>query len=256
MRFWRWWMSEKIEQHLLEEIAELKKRLAKYEKEEKTSPPKPTYSFSKISEKKLKELLNVKNILSVGSKFDDWFYNKIEISERESKFLKRLLEKRQNRIRIYNEQALSMKFISSILNEVDFEIPEREITDFYENSISYDFGGFIFSGEPDFFVAKGVTEPETPYFFIQEFKKTKDPKYPEPQLVAEMVVALEISELSQVKGAFIVGINWHFVILEKVENRYQYFVSEPLLATRIEDLKLIYKNLLFVKAEILEMVDE
>jgi hypothetical protein len=106
-------MSEKVIEELREElrksaekIQELEKRL---DREENFSPPKPTYSFSKIYEKKLKELLNIKNILSVGSKFNHWFNNEIEISERESKFLKRLLEKRQNRIRIYNEQALSIR---------------------------------------------------------------------------------------------------------------------------------------------------
>jgi hypothetical protein len=148
-----------------------------------------------------------------------------------------------------------MKFISSILNAIDFEVGE-EVSDFYENSISYEFENFIFNGEPDFFVAKGDDEPQNPYFFIQEFKKTKDPKYPEPQLVAELITAIEINQWREIKGAFIVGASWHFVILEKFENsRYQYYVSEPLLATRIDDLTLIYRTLLFVKNEIIELIE-
>jgi hypothetical protein len=249
-------MSEKIEQHLLEEIAELKKRLAKYEKEEKTSPPKPTYSFSRISEKRLKELFKIERIFYSNQTFDSWFKSGIDIPERDSLFLKELLELRRERVAIYNEQTLSMKFISAILNRVNFEVYEKRVSDFYEYSIGYDFGKFIVNGEPDFLVAKGVDEPKEPYFFIQEFKKTKDPKYPEPQLVAEMVVALEISDLSQVRGAFIVGANWHFVILEKVEESYRYFVSDEFNSKEIDKLEAIYKNLLFVKDEILEMVDE
>ncbi len=59
------------------------------------------------------------------------------------------------------------------------------------------------------------------------------------------------------KGAYIVGAIWHFVILEKIStNKYQYFVSKIFNATNIEDLKFIYQNLLFVKNEILEMAQK
>jgi hypothetical protein len=248
-------VSEKLQQILLAENEELKKEIARLIAEKEginLTSSKQSYSFSSISEKKLKQLLNVKNIVEIGSKFDDWFNSKIEIRGEDALFLKQLLEKRHNKIRVYNEQTLSMKFISSILNRADFELSEKEISDFYEYQISYEFENFIFTGEPDFLVAKGVDEPEVPYFFIQEFKKTKDPKYPEPQLVAELITAIQINGWSEIKGAFIVGASWHFVVLEKVEERYQYYVSEPLLATRIDELQQIYKNLLFVKDEIIK----
>jgi len=44
--------------------------------------------------------------------------------------------------------------------------------------------------------------------------------------------------------------------LEKLElHKYQYFISQNFDSTKIEDLKSIYKNLLFVKNEILTMVE-
>jgi len=47
-----------------------------------------------------------------------------------------------------------------------------------------------------------------------------------------------------------------FVILEKLElHKYQYFISQNFDSTKIEDLKAIYKNLLFVKNEILAMIE-
>jgi hypothetical protein len=59
------------------------------------------------------------------------------------------------------------------------------------------------------------------------------------------------------KGAYIVGAVWHFVILEKLgPNKYQYFISKLFNATNIEDLKSIYQNLLFVKNEIIEITKE
>jgi hypothetical protein len=55
------------------------------------------------------------------------------------------------------------------------------------------------------------------------------------------------------KGAYIVGAIWNFVILEKLDkNKYQYFVSDNFDSTKIEDLTAIYKNLLFVKDEIMQ----
>jgi len=45
------------------------------------------------------------------------------------------------------------------------------------------------------------------------------------------------------------------VILEKLgKDKYQYFVSENYDSSKIGDLKGIYKNLVFVKEEIIERV--
>jgi hypothetical protein len=39
---------------------------------------------------------------------------------------------------------------------------------------------------------------------------------------------------------------------ELEKDSYQYFVSQNFDSTKIEDLKLIYKNLIFIKKEILK----
>jgi hypothetical protein len=67
-----------------------------------------------------------------------------------------------------------------------------------------------------------------------------------------MVAGLEISEVKTFRGAYIIGSIWNFVILEKIgENSYQYFVSENFDSSKIEDLKAIYRNLVFVKNEVI-----
>ena len=67
---------------------------------------------------------------------------------------------------------------------------------------------------------------------------------------------MELNDWKFIKGAYIPGGNWHFVILEKLEyQKYQYFISKNFDSTKIEDLKSIYTNLLFVKNEILAMVE-
>jgi hypothetical protein len=102
-------------------------------------------------------------------------------------------------------------------------------------------------------VAKGYFYPEEPYFFIQEFKPSTDANNPQPQLLAELIAAVELNQLRSIKGAFIIGTVWNFVILEKLNtDQYQYFVSKNYNSTDLEDLQEIYKNLLFVKQEIFE----
>jgi hypothetical protein len=57
------------------------------------------------------------------------------------------------------------------------------------------------------------------------------------------------------KGAFIVGENWIFVILNRLaEHKYHYSLSRTFNASNINDLQCIYKNLLFVKNEILNII--
>jgi H2-forming N5,N10-methylenetetrahydromethanopterin dehydrogenase-like enzyme len=75
------------------------------------------------------------------------------------------------------------------------------------------------------------------------------------ELLAELIAGVELNNWNTIKGAYIVGSIWNFVILERIEKyEYQYYVSQNFDSTKIEDLKDIYTNLLFVKNEIIQMV--
>jgi hypothetical protein len=122
--------------------------------------------------------------------------------------------------------------------------------------MTYKTSQFILNGTVDFVVSEGLVESKKPYFFIQEFKRSEDYGNPRPQLLAELISAVELNDWKFIKGAYITGGNWHFVILDKLEHhKYQYFISQNFDSTKIEDLKSIYQNLLFVKNEILAMVE-
>ena len=70
-----------------------------------------------------------------------------------------------------------------------------------------------------------------------------------------MISAVELNKTTTIRGAFITGAIWNFVILEKLGvDKYQYFKSKIFNSTNIDELKEIYKNLQFVKNEIIEMV--
>ncbi len=213
----------------------------------------PIYTFSKIEHKDLRKLFDIERVFH-DEMFNAWFNFDITLKDEEVLFLEELLAQEINLIRIYNEEDLKVHFISPILNKVNFKSFKNKIRDFYEETLIYETDHFILKGITDFVVAKGLEYPEKPYFFIQEFKKGVQYSNPEPQLLAELISAIELNHFKQMKGTFIIGENWNFVILNKLtENKYHYVISRTFNATNMNDLKCIYKNLLFVKHEIIRI---
>jgi hypothetical protein len=244
-------MFMSIEQFLdnitLEELEELRKL-----KESNTKVP--TYSFSKMTESLLNSIVDIEE--KYDNVFDDWF-NSVVLDQETETFLEKLLSIESNNIKSYNEEDLKMKFLSPIFTHINFTNLEYKFRDFYEYSLEYKSDNFILSGVTDFVLSKGIKYIQKPYFFVQEFKKSKVVSDPEPQLLAELISAVELNNWKSIRGAYIVGAIWNFVILERLEkHKYQYYVSQNFDSTKIEDLKDIYKNLVFVKNEIIEMIKE
>ena len=232
-------------------ILELQQRVNKLEG--KNEDGVPTYSFSKIKVEELHNLVDIEEIFDY-SVFDDWFKKEI-IKDKAILFLQELLDVEAHNIKSYNEEDLKMKFLSPLFTYIKFTNLEYNFRDFYEYSLEYKTDNFIFTGVTDFILSKGIKYIQKPYFFIQEFKKGKVNTDPEPQLLAELISAIELNNETSMRGAYIVGATWNFVILEKLgKDNYRYFVSRDFNCTNIEDLKGIYKNLIFVKNEIIEKI--
>jgi len=215
----------------------------------------PVYQYGKITFHELSQLVDIKQNFKQQNKFNNWFSLDHIFSKKDIIFFEKLISKNYLLIENYHEEDLKINVIAPIINKVDFFLFDEEIRNFYEQSIIYKTDKFIFNGITDFLVSSGLQYSKKPYFFIQEFKKSKKNDDPQPQLLAELISAVELNDWNTIKGAYIIGENWNFVILERFEkHKYQYFVSRTFNCTNIEDLKGIYKNLLFVKNEIIEMV--
>mgnify|MGYP000046428010 CR=1 FL=1 len=246
-------MSHDIELKLLYEIEELKRKVNSLEGN--IQQKIPTYQYSKIRDSDLKTLVDIEKNLD-NSIFNAWFNCSIEIEDSIIFFLNNLIEDNKVLIDSYNEEDLKINFIVPILNKIRFKSFERKMRDFYESQLTYKTDKFILNGTIDFVVSEGLVESKKPYFFIQEFKRSEEYGNPRPQLLAELISAVELNQWHFIKGAYIIGGNWHFAILEKLDiNKYQYFISQNFDATKLEDLKLIYKNLLFIKHEIIAMIE-
>ncbi len=247
-------MNRDIELQLLHEEIEALKREIQILKG-KAEPQIPTYQYSKIRDRDLHELFEIEQNLD-GSHFDEWFHNTIDIDQEIDSFLIELLEDNRSLIERYDEEDLKINVLAPLLQKVRFKSFDKKIRDFYEVSMTYRTSRFIFNGTVDFMVAEGLVEHKKPYFFIQEFKRSEDYSNPRPQLLAELISAVELNEWTCIKGAYIIGGIWHFVILEKLAlDTYQYFLSQNFDVTRIDDLRSIYTHLVCVKHEILTMLE-
>lgn len=205
---------------------------------------KKYYSFNNITLKDIKEIVSLE-ILYEDEIFSEWFSFDYNFSAEDREFLENLIEKNRRKFLIYLEEELKAKFLIPIFNRIDFE--KDGISDWYERSLKAKVSSTTIGGTTDFLVAKGIDEPEKPIFFIQEFKKTKTKSDPEYQLLAEMLVALNMNEENIIRGAFVIGVIWNFVILKKEGEVYKYYISDSLYSSKIEDLKKIYSNLVAVK---------
>ena len=204
-----------------------------------------SYNFSNIKFSDLENLVKIRPQYNAGQ-FDDWFNHQYEISEIENSFFEKLIEKHILLLNSYFEDTLKAKFIIPILNLVDFNA--EYLHDWYHASLSGEINGVEIKGFTDYMVASGTRDPRKPYFFIQEFKPSIPDKDPEIQLLAEMLVTIEKNQTNTMRGGYIVGQNWRFVILEKIgENQFEYFLSRQFDALDLADLKKIYVILQAVK---------
>jgi len=238
-----------LENITLEEIEQLKKL------KELELNKIPTYSFSKITFNDLENIFDIKQNIRNINIFNKWFCNDIKLSKENIQFLNYLINRNINLMKLYNEEDLKVNFIIPLLNNIDFFLLEDNIRSFTNEKLTYKTDKFILNGEVDFIFSEGIRKAEKPYFFIKEFKKSIQGSDPEPQLIAELISAIELNNWTTIKGAYIVGAIWNFVILEKLgKDKYQYYISSNFDSTKIEDLKDIYKNLTFVKNEIIDMI--
>ncbi|TAG40163.1 MAG: hypothetical protein EAZ31_08630 [Cytophagia bacterium] len=204
-----------------------------------------SYNFSTIKFSDLQKIIKIRPELT-KDQFKEWFSFPYKLIRKESLFLKELIDRHITLLNFYMEEDLKMKFLSPIFNQVNFTTDRFH--DWYDGSLSGMVNGVEIKGFADFMVATGFDEAQKPYFFIQEFKPSVPDRNPEVQLLAEMLVTIEKNKTNIMRGGYIIGQYWKFVILEKIaENQFEYFVSKSFDSLDLSDLKQIYIILQAVK---------
>jgi hypothetical protein len=148
------------------------------------------------------------------------------------------------------EEELKMKLISPILLLSNLNFPNK-IGVFYERQISAKIDEYLVTVKADCMVSSvfGFTTPKHPYFFMQEFKKSKgDKQDPEGQMLAAMLAGQHLNNNGKpMYGSYVIGRDWFFSTLHGKE----YAKSEALQLTQPAELRQVILTLRKLKQIIL-----
>ncbi len=167
----------------------------------------------------------------------------------EQGIFEQLWEKSYSKIEGWNEEELKFKFISYLM-DLGHLIDTKKYLTFCEREIFAEVENKYLYLKADFMIAKGVLDKhQTPYFYLQEYKKLKDPSGdPVPQLLEGFLIAMqENNNGNPMYGCTVTGKLWDFFVME---NR-TYCISKSYDCTEKDDLLLIISILRKYK-EILE----
>jgi hypothetical protein len=224
-------------------------------------------NFSTFNEQEAREILGIKEDLK-GNLLEEWEKRAASmiITAEEAKTLNRLHGKLKLYVRNWNEEDLKIKFIGHLIELVNFDDYENEITAFAERSLSLIIQNVEIKGNVDLMVATGISEPRHPFFFIHEYKREENSSgSPVGQLLATMFVAKELNKkpknftLFETKqrnfsnkpmyGVYVLGRMWVFVVLDE----HKYLLSKSYDSTDLEELQAIFKMLKAQKEMIFEV---
>jgi hypothetical protein len=196
----------------------------------------------KIMEKKLNhydvsEVIDTFDIDRVSScvHLNSWIAATGSLEPWQEELLKNVHEENFLRWDEWNEEELKMKFVSLILflSRID---EYQKVHTFFERPMVGVVGNVKISIIVDCMVAtpKKSGNPKMPYFFMQEFKRSKgDSHDPEGQMLAAMILAQELNQDGKpLYGCWIQGSIWRFTVL----NGSEYCVSRAFDAAQESDL--------------------
>lgn len=181
---------------------------------------------------------------------EEWLQADEPINDFEQQTLIRLKEKAFIYVRGWNEVELTNKLISVIFNLIDFDQVTYSL--FLERSILGKVNDIPIHGKVDMMIATGRDEPESPYFFLQEFKKEKSNSGdPVAQLLLAMLLAQQENKSDMpLYGSYVNGRYWFFAVLEG----NTYTLSNSYTATHQDDLEQIVRILKRLKGKIEEQI--
>ena len=184
---------------------------------------------------------------------DQWIQQKPSLDETEKIILKNYQELLILNSDAWNEQELALNFIGPVFGLARFSDPYR-FNFFSERRIGAIVSGLKedieLSGDPDGIIATGYREPEIPMFAFSEYKRELDPSGdPAGQTLAAMLVGQTINERPQpLYGAYVVGQQWRFLVLEEK----QYAIS-PDYSALTDDIFDIFRILKTLKQIVIEL---
>ncbi len=183
----------------------------------------------------------------------DWLQFQQPLTPEDEKTSDKLRLFLQDFANFWNEEDMKVFFIVPILQIVNFYAPNKYRT-FMEATFQADLVDAqnlpcTLRGRVEMVVATGKQDPQTPFFFLNEYKaQIKVTSDPQGQLLIAMLAAQAKNNGKNlpIYGMYNIGQFWFFVVLAGKE----YTTSTAFDATDKGDLKQIINALQYVKAHI------
>jgi hypothetical protein len=163
-----------------------------------------------------------------------WLDTNEEITDIDFNFLEELRREAVIKIESWNEEELKMNYLSFIVRYAYYNRDEGYNV-YFDRPIVAEVEGHKINVIVDFMIAQGVRDyVKKPYFCFHEYKREK--KYnddPIAQVLLAMLAAQENNKNGKpLYGAYIIGRNWHFMVLENKN----YAISKAYDCTEKDDL--------------------
>jgi hypothetical protein len=168
------------------------------------------------------------------SHLKEWLGVSFEFDDFEMRIINDLYDEICRTGEYMNEEELKTKMVGLIFYISKIQ-EHRKIDVFYERALSGVIKDVSLSVVCDCLVATPrFNNPNNPYFFLQEFKKSKgEKKDPEAQMLIAMLIAqAKNNDEKPIYGGYLIGTGWHFTTL--IGN--DYCVSKKFEATTKEHL--------------------
>jgi hypothetical protein len=189
--------------------------------------------MEKLNHYSIEEVIDTYQIVRIKNcqVLQDWLnVSYSDLKDHETELLRQLPQELEDWQYAWNEEELKMSFISPLLRIANIN-QKGLIGTFFERKLKGVVNGIAISVTCDCIVAtpKLSGNPSMPYFFLQEYKRTKgDAHDPEGQMLAAMLLAQQINQDGKpLFGCWLQGKNWNFTVL----NGLEYCVSHQFDAT-------------------------
>lgn len=199
---------------------------------------------------------------------EEWLKANDELSDFEKQFLQFFGYRARKAIYDWKEADLRDNFIAPIVSLADFHSEELVFTSFSEASLQAEYKNITLKGNVEWMTAMGINQPNTPFFFIHEYK-SEEPRGNidgRGQLLAMMLAAQVLNEHPSSKfkpfpgikidkkmpmyGSYVIGINWYFMVLKG----HEFCMSKAFDITDEEELFKVFQMLKAQKRMIVERI--
>jgi hypothetical protein len=184
-----------------------------------------------------------------SSLLEEWLSKSFVPNAIASSIMEERREELNRHFRSWNEDELKFQFIAQIV--ILAKLHGEDFSTFSQRNLSAVYKDVLLQGRPEVMVATGIDDPVRPYFFIHEYKPTKQTGDPLGQVLAAMLAAFMLNgDEKPIFGCFVIGNTWQFVILEA----NFYTISRSYDANQADDLQDIYSALCQAKVYIEERI--